>query len=106
MKWSEAYIQMKDNKAFVRRQTWGHKYFIWLKHSINIREEWCKDPLLLEVIKTFGMIDANTNTRLIKAEDAICLFNGYSVETGMSLRPEDRVADDWEIVKLKPYKYE
>ena len=101
MKWCEAYIQMKENKAFVRRESWGHKYFIWLKPSINIREEWCKDQLLLKVIQNFGMKDSDTNTKLIKAEDAICMFTGYSVETGWQPRSEDKVADDWTIMILK-----
>lgn len=100
MKWCEAYIQMKENKAFVKRASWGIRYFIWLKPAINVREEWCKDPLLLKVIQTFGLRDADTNTKVIKAEDAICLYNGYSIETGITLRPEDKVADDWMIVKI------
>lgn len=101
MKWCEAYIQMKENKAFVRRAVWGTKYLVWLKPSINIREEWCRDKLLLKVIQNFGMRDSDTNTKLVKAEDAICLFNGHSIETGWQPRPEDKVADDWMIIELK-----
>ena len=98
MKWCEAYIQMKDNKAFVRRDSWGHKYFIWLKPSVNVKLEWCKDELLKKVIEHFGhTLDGQ---QIIKAEDALCLYNGYSVETGFKLRPEDKVADDWSVVKF------
>ena len=100
MKWCEAYIKMKENKVFVRRESWGHQYFMWLKPSTWIREEWCKDPLLLQVVQNLGRKDADTNTKVIKVEDAICLYNGFSVETGITLRPEDKVADDWIVVKM------
>lgn len=98
MKWCEAYMQMKNNKAFVRRDSWGHKYFIWLKPAVDVKLEWCKDELLKKVIEHFG--HTFDGQRVIKAEDAFCLYNGYSIETGFQLRPEDKVADDWRVINL------
>lgn len=99
MTWNEAYIQMKNNNAFVRRDSWGHKYFIWLKPATHVKLEWCKDQLLRKVVETFGRKNEN-NEQFIRAEDALCLYNGYSVETGFQLRPEDRAADDWRVINL------
>ena len=98
MKWCQAYIKMKDEGAFIRRATWGHKYFCWLKPAITIKLSWCRDLQLKKVIETFGH---NLDNELcIKAEDCLCLFNGITVETGFQLRPEDKIADDWEVINL------
>lgn len=100
MKWSEAYIQMKENKAFVRRKVWGKSYIIWLKPVFFIQEDWCKDENLKKLIHNFGGINEE-GKRILKGEEAISLFNGHSVEAGWQPRPEDKIADDWEIVELK-----
>lgn len=99
MKWCEAYIQMKDNNAFVRRKVWGKGYIAWLKPASIIKEEWCKDEKLKKLISNFGHIDKE-GKKLIEGEQAICLFNGRSVETGWNPRNEDKVSEDWEIVNL------
>lgn len=99
MKWCEAYIQMKDNNAFVRRDCWGYKYFIWLKPAIDIRLEWCRDPQLKQVVEKYGH-KTDDGSLMIKAKDCICLYNGHCVETGFVLRREDLVAEDWRVIKL------
>lgn len=98
MKWCKAYIEMKEKGAFVKRASWGNKYFCWLKPAANIQLSWCRDPQLKKVVETFG--HKMENDLYIKAEDCLCLFNGHSVETGFQLRPEDKVADDWIIVNI------
>lgn len=100
MKWCEAYIQMKENKAFVRRTTWGSKYLVWLKPVFMIQEDWCKDENLKKLVSNFGGMGKD-GKRVLKGEESLSLFNGYSVEAGWQPRPEDRVADDWIIVDLK-----
>ena len=98
MKWCEAYIQMKEKKAFVRRDVWDTKYFIWLKPAILVKLSWCKDENLKKVIEHFGRkVDGDD---VLRAKNTISLFNGFSVETGFQLRPEDKVADDWSVVNL------
>lgn len=100
MKWCEAYIQMKENKSFVRRKVWGKSYIVWLKPIFFIQEYWCKDENLKKLVSNFGGINEE-GKRILKGEEALSLFNGHSVETGWQPRPEDKVADDWEIVELK-----
>lgn len=100
MKWCEAYIQMKENKSFVRRKVWGKSYIVWLKPVFFIQEDWCKDENLKKLVSNFGGINEE-GKRILKGEEALSLFNGHSVETGWQPRPEDKVADDWEIVELK-----
>ena len=100
MKWCEAYIQMKENKAFVRRAVWGKNYIVWLKPKFMIQEDWCKDENLKKLVSNFGGINEE-GKRILKGEEALSLFNGHSVEIGWYPRPEDKVADDWEIVELK-----
>ncbi len=99
MRWCEAYIQMKENKAFVRRTTWGHKYFVWLKPEFMIQEDWCKDENLKKLVSTFGALN-DEGKRVLKGEEAFSLFDGRSVQPGWYPRPEDRMADDWIVVNI------
>lgn len=99
MKWCEAYIQMKENKAFVRRTTWGSKYFVWLKPEFMIQEDWCKDENLKKLVSNFGALN-NEGKKVLKGEEAFSLFNGKSVEAGWYPRPEDRTANDWIVVNI------
>lgn len=99
MKWCEAYIQMKENKAFVRRTTWGSKYFVWLKPGFMIQEDWCKDENLKKLVSNFGALNGE-GKRVLKGEEAFSLFNGRSVEAGWHPRPEDKMADDWIVVNI------
>lgn len=99
MKWCEAYIQMKENKAFVRRTTWGSKYFVWLKPVFMIQEDWCKDENLKKLVSNFGALN-DEGKRVLKGEEAFSLFNGKSVEAGWHPRPEDKLADDWTVVNI------
>ena len=99
MRWCEAYIQMKENKAFVRRTTWGRKYFFWLKPEFMIQEDWCKDENLKKLVSNFGALNGE-GKRVLKGEEAFSLFNGRSVETGWHPRPEDKIADDWIVVNI------
>lgn len=98
MKWSNAYIEMKNNKAVVRRKTWGSKYMIWLKPRTLINPEMCHDEVLKSIILKFGK--RSDKGSVIEAKEVICLYTGYNIETGFYLKPEDLVADDWEIVNL------
>ena len=100
MKFHEAYEQMKNNKAFVRRSVWGDKYIIWLKPVFFIQEDWCKDENLKKLINNFGGKNEE-GKRILKGEETFSLFNGHSVEAGWQPRLEDKIANDWEIVELK-----
>lgn len=98
MKWSEAYMTMKDDNVFVRRATWGTKYLMWVKPAVRIKANWCRDKQLKTLVHKFGhMVDGE---QVLRCYDAFCLFDGYAVKTGFELRSEDKVADDWEVVKL------
>ena len=99
MRWCEAYIQMKEKKAFVKRKFWGQRYMVWLKPVFFIQEEWCKDENLKKLINVYG--DKNEEgKKILKGEESLCLFTGHSVEQGWQPIPEDKVAEDWEIVEF------
>lgn len=100
MRWCEIYIKMKEEGAFARRAVWGSKYLIWLKPVFMIQEDWCKDENLKTLINKFGIKNDN-GVKVLKGEEAFSLFNGRTIEAGWQPRPEDKLADDWEIVKLK-----
>lgn len=100
MKWCEAYIQMKENNAFVRRKVWGKNYIIWLKPVFLIQEDWCKDENLKKIISNFGGLNGE-GKKIIKGKESISLFDGFGVESGWEPRPEDKIANDWEVVTLK-----
>ena len=99
MKWCEAYIQMKENNAFVRRSVWGTNYVLWLKPEFLIQEDWCKDENLKKLISKYGHKN-DKGINVIKGVATLSLFNGHYVESGWILRQEDKVADDWMIVNL------
>lgn len=99
MRWCEAYIQMKENKAFVRRTTWGSKYFVWLKPEFMIQEDWCKDENLKKLVSNFGALNGE-GKRVLKGEEVFSLFDGRGVTAGWYPRPEDKTADDWIVVNL------
>ena len=99
MKWCQAFIQMKDNNAFVRRKAWPQNYFIWYKPEAQVLESWCKDLNLKKVINRFGKFN-NDKERFISCEDVFCIYDRFKVKTGFEITRGDRYSEDWEIVEL------
>ena len=99
MKWCQAFIKMKEDKAFVRRKVWDKNYFIWYKPAVKIMSSWCKDPNLKAVIDKFGKLNGE-GERYVHSEEVFSIYDGFAIKTGFEITKVDRIAEDWEIVEF------
>ena len=79
--------------ACVRRKNWDCMgAFLWLKPTVNVKAEWCKDPMLK------GLAEANGGE--IEALDTICMFTAqHTILTGWIPQQSDMFAEDWEVIR-------
>ena len=77
----------------VCRSGWnGKDMFLWLKPAARIKAEWCKDPILKEIIEQAG---GETD-----ALGTICMFTAdKKILTGWLASQTDMLSNDWEIVE-------
>lgn len=84
-------IEALKRGHIVTRRGWNGKgMFLWLKPAATIKSEWCKDPLLKEIV------DANGGE--IQALGTICMKTADGkVLTGWLASQTDLLSEDWII---------
>lgn len=97
MNFGQAIEALKAGKKVARKGWNGKGMFLWLKPAAVIKEEWCRDPYLIDCIKRNG--DAGE----ILALGTICMFTHDStgrnaVLTGWLASQSDMLCEDWVIV--------
>lgn len=86
---------LKQGKKVTRRGWNGKGMYLWLKPSVIIKAEWCKDELLKSI--------AEANGGEILGLGTICMFTHDStgrkaILTGWLASQSDVLSEDWEIV--------
>ena len=86
-------IELLKAGKLVSRKNWnGKNMFLWLKPAVTIRREWCKDPLLINVIDNFG-------DNAIEGLGTICMKTADNkILTGWLASQTDMLAEDWQEV--------
>lgn len=95
MDFGKALEALKAGKKVARKGWNGKGMFLWLKPATEIKSDWCKDPMLKE------LVDANGGT--LTALGTICMYTTDStgrkaVLTGWLASQSDMLLEDWEIL--------
>lgn len=90
MNFGQALEELKAGNLITRTGWNGKNMFLWLKPETKIKEEWCKDPILLRICQdNGGEVDA-LGTICMKTAD-------NKVLTGWIASQTDMLSDDWEL---------
>lgn len=96
MTFGDAIEALKQGKK-VTRKGWSNKgMFLWLKHGTEIPSEWCKDPMLKQ------LVDQNGGTIVGLPTICMCTHDhagNKAILTGWLAFTTDMLSNDWEIVK-------
>lgn len=96
MNFGQAIEALKQGKKVARKGWNGKGMFLWLKPAAVIKSEWCKDPILKDVVESNG--------GEIQALGTICMYTHDStgrkaILTGWLASQSDMLLEDWEIVE-------
>lgn len=95
MDFGKALEALKAGKKVARRGWNGKGMYLWLKPAAEIKSNWCKDPVLKDIV------DANGGT--ITALGTICMYTTdgtgrKAILTGWLASQSDMLLEDWEIL--------
>ena len=95
MNFGEAIEALKQGKKVTRKGWNGKGMFLWLKPETLIKEEWCKDELLKNLV--------HENGGEILGLGTICMYTHDStgrkaILTGWLASQSDMLSNDWEII--------
>lgn len=77
----------------VARKGWNGKgMYLWLKPAVRIKSDWCKDPILKEIVDANGGETEGLGTICMKTAD-------NKVLTGWAPNQIDTLSDDWILVE-------
>lgn len=87
----EALEALKQGKKVTRLGWNGKSMYLWLKPAITIKSEWCKDPMLKEIVEANGGEAEALGTICMKTAD-------NKILTGWLASQTDMLSDDWVIL--------
>lgn len=95
MDFGKAIEALKAGKRVARKGWNGKGMFLWLKPAVEVKAEWCKDPMLKKL--------ADDNGGTIQALGTICMYTHDStgrqaILTGWLASQSDMLLEDWEIL--------
>ncbi len=95
MTFGQAIEALKQGKKVARAGWNGKGMFLWLKPAAEIKTEWCKDPMLVDLCEQNG--------GTIQALGTICMFTHDStgrkaILTGWLASQSDMLLEDWYVV--------
>ena len=88
MNFGEAIESLKKGEKVCRTGWNGKGMFLWLKPATVIKSEWCKDPILKEIVDNNGGEAEALGTVCMKTAD-------NKILTGWSPNQIDMLSDDW-----------
>lgn len=91
MNFGEAIEALKKGKKVSRAGWNGKGMFLWLKPAARIKSEWCKDPVLKDIVDSAGGETDALGTICMKTAD-------NKVLTGWLASQTDMLSEDWVIV--------
>jgi hypothetical protein len=97
MTFGEAIDALKEGER-IRRKSWPQDKFLWLKEAMMIKESWCKDPQLKDIVKRYGessIIIGGEKT--IFGWPTISIYEKGTVMSGWCANCQDILAEDWAV---------
>ena len=77
----------------VARKSWNGKgMYLWLKPAVTIKSDWCKDPMLKEIVDANGGETEALGTICMKTADNKILSGWLASQT-------DVLSEDWVIIE-------
>lgn len=87
---------LKDGER-VRRSSWPQDKFLWLKEGTMIKESWCKDPQLKNIITNSGSSIIIGTEKSILGLPVICMYEHGTIKNGWTADAVDILSEDWLI---------
>ena len=91
MDFGQAIEALKEGKKVTRKGWNGKNMWLWLKPATTIKSEWCKDPILKEIVDINGGEAEALGTICMKTAD-------NKILTGWLASQTDMLSNDWEIL--------
>ena len=91
MNFGDAIKALKEGKKVARKGWNGKNMYLWLKPATTIKSEWCKDPMLKEIVDANGGEAEALGTICMKTAD-------NKILTGWSANQIDMLSEDWLII--------
>ena len=91
MNFGQAIEALKDGKKVSRTGWNGKNMYLWLKPATTIKSDWCKDPMLKEIVDSNGGEAEALGTICMKTAD-------NKILTGWLASQTDMLSEDWIIL--------
>jgi hypothetical protein len=91
LNFGDAIKALKEGKKVARKGWNGKNMYLWLKPAVTIKAEWCKDPMLKEIVDANGGEAEALGTICMKTAD-------NKILTGWLASQTDMLSEDWAIV--------
>lgn len=92
MNFGDAIKALKEGKKVARTGWNGKNMYLWLKPATTIKSEWCKDPMLKEIVDANGGEAEALGTICMKTAD-------NKILTGWLASQTDMLSEDWVVVE-------
>jgi hypothetical protein len=92
MNFGQAIEALKEGKKVLRTGWNGKNMYLWLKPATTIKSDWCKDPMLKEIVDSNGGETEALGTICMKTAD-------NKILTGWTPNQIDMLFEDWSILQ-------
>ena len=92
LNFGDAIKALKEGKKVARKGWNGKNMYLWLKPAVTIKAEWCKDPMLNEIVDANGGEAEALGTICMKTAD-------NKILTGWLASQTDMLCEDWVVVE-------
>ena len=91
MNFGQAIEALKEGKKVSRNGWNGKNMFLWLKPATTIKTDWCKDPMLKDIV--------DNNGGEMEALGTICMKTADNkILTGWLASQTDMLSEDWFVI--------
>ena len=92
LNFGDAIKALKEGKKVARKGWNGKNMWLWLKPATTIKTEWCKDPMLKEIVDANGGEAEALGTICMKTSD-------NKILTGWLASQTDMLCEDWMVIE-------
>ena len=92
LNFGDAIKALKEGKKVARKGWNGKNMWLWLKPATTIKTEWCKDPMLKEIVDANGGEAEALGTICMKTAD-------NKILTGWLASQTDMLCEDWMVIE-------
>ena len=91
MNFGQAIEALKEGKKVSRNGWNGKNMYLWLKPPTTIKSDWCKDPMLKDIV--------DNNGGEMEALGTICMKTADNkILTGWLASQTDMLSEDWFVI--------